>query len=184
MTAAAPHMTRIEAADRLARIAADLASLDDVTACQVAARHLLRRHFQNCRWKVRRKTAGEAAELAAVPAAVFHTPPQELDALRDAAQGLAPDDATPEAVVAAPPLRGGLPMTPQLRQLLSAYMQGLNRAITLVRVVRESPYISDNAKALAESAMAQIQTTIDAIRPTPKPFHEPPLHPPSEEAPR
>lgn len=62
-------------------------------------------------------------------------------------------------------------MTPQLRQLLSAYMQGLNRAITLVRTVRESPYISDNAKALAESAMAQIQTTIDAIRPTPKPFH-------------
>lgn len=66
-------------------------------------------------------------------------------------------------------------MTPQLRQLLSAYMQGLNRAITLVRVVRESPYISDDAKALAESAMAQIQTTIDAIRPTPKPFHEPSL---------
>lgn len=100
---AAPHMTRIEAADRLARIAWTLESVEDVTALQMAAHLLHRRHFQQCRHHARRKTAGEAAELAAVPAAVFHTPPQELDALRDAAQGLAPDDATPEAVVAAPP---------------------------------------------------------------------------------
>ena len=83
------RMSRVEAAARIASLAWILKDIDDVTAFQMAAHTLARRHFQNVRNHVRRKLA-ERMDPAADPQpaadSAFHTPPSIAELAAEAAR--------------------------------------------------------------------------------------------------